>query len=506
MRHKKPVALIILDGFAMREETLGNAVAQANTPHFDQLWEKYPHATLSASGEDVGLPKGQMGNSEVGHMNIGAGRVIHQNLSLINKGIAAGTFFENAVFAEAIQHAKRNKSAFHLYGLLSDGGVHSHQNHLYALLQHAKRHDFYNVYVHAFLDGRDVGQQSAKTYIESLQENMAKIGVGKLATMHGRYFAMDRDNRWERVEKSYRALVDGEGVVAEDPIAAIRESYEKGVYDEFIERPSSQLHKSIQTGDAIISFNYRPDRMIQLSKTMTDEQFTDFERGDRHPLNLFYATMTQYDTSIKAEIAFPPTRPVNTLGEVLSEAGLRQLRIAETEKYPHVTFFLNGGQNNVFPGEERILIDSPKVATYDLQPEMSAIKVTDALLDTIAGDQHDAIILNFANPDMVGHSGMLEPTIQAVETVDEQLGRIAEAVFAKGGKLIVTADHGNADEVTSEAGDAMTAHTTNPVPVIVTDETVHLRTDGILADLAPTMLGLLDVKQPKEMTGKSLIK
>ncbi|EZH66473.1 phosphoglyceromutase [Bacillaceae bacterium JMAK1] len=505
MRQQPPVALIILDGFALRDEVKGNAVAKANTPNFDRLWNHYPHATLSAAGEDVGLPAGQMGNSEVGHMNIGAGRVIHQNLSLINKGIEAGTFFENAVFQEAIDHVKVNKSNLHIYGLLSDGGVHSHIQHLFALLEMAKKSNVKNVFIHGFLDGRDVGQKSAKIYLEALQEKLDELGVGTLSTLHGRYYAMDRDNRWERIEKSYRVLVHNEGNFAEDPLALIDQSYEAGTFDEFIEPTVLPGAKPIESGDAIISYNFRPDRAIQISKVMTDPNFKEFERGGKHP-DIFYATMTKYHDDVAGEIAFPPTRPVNTLGETISEAGLTQLRIAETEKYPHVTFFLNGGQTNVFPLEERILIDSPKVATYDLKPEMSAPEVTDALLKTIENDQHDAIVLNYANPDMVGHSGLLEPTIKAIETVDEGLGKIADAIHVKGGTLIVTADHGNADEVVTAAGEAMTAHTTNPVPVIVTNDSYTLREDGILADLAPTMLELMDIKQPKEMTGKSLLK
>ncbi|MBM7631206.1 2,3-bisphosphoglycerate-independent phosphoglycerate mutase [Geomicrobium sediminis] len=505
MRQQPPVALIILDGFALRDEVEGNAVAKANTPNFDRLWNEYPHATLVAAGEDVGLPAGQMGNSEVGHMNIGAGRVIHQNLSLINKGIEAGTFFENAVFQEAIDHVKANKSNLHIYGLLSDGGVHSHIEHLFALLEMAKENDVNNVFIHGFLDGRDVGQKSAKIYLAALQEKLEELGIGTLSTLHGRYYAMDRDNRWERIEKSYRVLVHNEGNVAEDPLALIDQSYEAGTFDEFVEPTVLPGAKPIQSGDAIISYNFRPDRSIQISKVMTEPSFKEFERGGKHP-EIFYATMTKYHDDVVGEIAFPPTRPVNTLGETISEAGFSQLRIAETEKYPHVTFFLNGGQNNVFPLEERILIDSPKVATYDLKPEMSAPEVTDALLKTIENDQHDAIVLNYANPDMVGHSGLLEPTIKAIETVDEGLGKIADAIHAKGGTLIVTADHGNADEVVTTSGEAMTAHTTNPVPVIVTNDSYTLREDGILADLAPTMLELMDIKQPKEMTGKSLLK
>ncbi|SDI43973.1 2,3-bisphosphoglycerate-independent phosphoglycerate mutase [Natribacillus halophilus] len=512
MRKQPPHALIILDGFALRGEEQGNAVAQADTPNFDRLWEKYPHATLSASGESVGLPEGQMGNSEVGHMNIGAGRIVHQNLSLINKGIRAGTFFENEAFLNAMEHVKKNDSSLHLYGLLSDGGVHSHIDHLIALLQLAKQQGLSDVYVHAFLDGRDVDQQSAKTYIEQLEAEMKNIGIGRLASVHGRYYAMDRDQRWERIQKSYDVLVYGAGNQVSDPVAAVDDSYAEGVYDEFVEpmvvqKSAGEPVATISERDAVISFNFRPDRAIQLTEALATEAFTGFERGQKHPHTLYDVTMTHYHDTFTADVAFPPLSLPNTLGEVISAAGYSQLRIAETEKYPHVTFFLNGGIDNVFDGEERILIDSPKVPTYDLQPEMSAEPVAEALLDTIANDRHDAIILNFANPDMVGHSGMLEPSIAAVEAVDHQLGRIVEAIHGIGGSVIITADHGNADEVIDKGGHAMTTHTTNPVPVIVT-ETVNaeLRSDGILSDLAPTLLALMHVNQPAEMTGRNLLK
>ncbi|MBB6450319.1 2,3-bisphosphoglycerate-independent phosphoglycerate mutase [Geomicrobium halophilum] len=511
MRKQSPHALIILDGFALRDDDHGNAVAQAHTPNFDRLWENYPHATLSTSGESVGLPSGQMGNSEVGHMNIGAGRIVYQNLSLINKGIQAGTFFENEAFLRALQHVKNHDSALHLYGLLSDGGVHSHIDHVIALLQLANQEGITNVYVHAFLDGRDVGQQSAKAYIEQLQAEMKKIGTGQLASIHGRYYAMDRDQRWERIQKSYNVLVYGKGKEAVDPLEAVDDSYEQGIYDEFVEPTVMQNHEGEPIGtifdrDAMISFNFRPDRVIQLTEALAAESFISFERGDKHPQTLYDVTMTHYHDTFTADVAFPPLQLPNTLGEVISEAGLKQLRIAETEKYPHVTFFLNGGRDQVFDGEERILIDSPKVATYDLQPEMSAAEVSSALLNTIKNDQHDAIVLNFANPDMVGHSGKLEPTIAAVEAIDENLGQIIEAIHDKGGSVIVTADHGNADEVIDANGNAMTTHTTYPVPVIVTKSKAKLRNDGILADLAPTLLSLLGIQQPADMTGQNLIK
>ncbi|QDI91887.1 2,3-bisphosphoglycerate-independent phosphoglycerate mutase [Salicibibacter halophilus] len=510
MRKQAPHALIILDGFALRDETYGNAIAQARTPNFDRLWQTHPHATLSASGESVGLPAGQMGNSEVGHMNIGAGRIVHQNLSLINKGIQAGTFFENEAFHNAINHVKKKNSALHLYGLLSDGGVHSHIDHVIALLKLAKKEGLSNVFVHAFLDGRDVDQQSAKIYIGQLQAEMDDIGVGQLASVHGRYYAMDRDRRWERIRKSYNVLVYGKGDKTDDPLAAIDRSYERGVYDEFVEPTVLQSADgspvaTIADEDAVIGFNFRPDRAIQLTEALATETFEAFDRGEGHPRTLYYVTMTHYHDTFTADVAFEALQLPNTIGEVISGAGYSQLRIAETEKYPHVTFFLNGGLDTVIDGEERILIDSPKVATYDLKPVMSAEAVTKALLDAIENDRHDAIVLNFANPDMVGHSGKLEPTIAAVEAVDEHMGRIVEAIHEKGGAAIVTADHGNADEVTEANGTAMTTHTTNPVPVIVTKASAELRSDGILADLAPTLLAMMGIAQPAEMTGRNLI-
>ncbi|WP_110112469.1 2,3-bisphosphoglycerate-independent phosphoglycerate mutase [Bacillus sp. CGMCC 1.16541] len=508
---KQPVALIILDGFALREEDKGNAVTQANKPNFDRYWNQYPHTSLTAAGEAVGLPEGQMGNSEVGHLNIGAGRIVYQSLTRVNVAIREGDFEENETFLAAINHAKEKGTALHLFGLLSDGGVHSHIEHLYALLRLAKNHGVNKVYVHGFLDGRDVAPQSAKGYIDELNAKMDEYGVGEIATLSGRYYSMDRDKRWERVEKAYRAMVYGEGPTYKDAYELIDDSYGHGIYDEFV-LPSVMTKEdgspvaTIKDEDAVIFYNFRPDRAIQISNTFTNDDFRSFDRGEKHPKNLHFVCLTHFSETVDGYVAFKPVNLDNTLGEVLSQNGLKQLRIAETEKYPHVTFFMSGGREEEFPGETRILIDSPKVATYDLQPEMSAYEVTDALLSEIEGDKHDAIILNFANPDMVGHSGMLEPTIKAVETVDECLGKVVDAIIAKGGTAIITADHGNADEVLTPEGKPMTAHTTNPVPVIVTKEDVELREDGILGDLAPTVLTLLNVDQPKEMTGKTLIK
>ncbi|WP_101843100.1 2,3-bisphosphoglycerate-independent phosphoglycerate mutase [Halobacillus sp. Marseille-P3879] len=511
MSKQNLAALIILDGYALREEEKGNAVKQANTPNFDRYWNQYPHSQLQACGEAVGLPEGQMGNSEVGHLNIGAGRVVYQSLTRINLSIREKEFEKNQELVNAVKHAKDNDKSFHIFGLLSNGGIHSHIDHMYALLKLAKEYDLEKVYVHGFLDGRDVDQKSAKKFITEAQDKMKEIGAGQFATIGGRYYAMDRDNRWERVKKSYDAIAYGEGPKYSDPIKAIDESYDQQVYDEFVEPfvvtdENGEPIGKMEDEDAIAFYNFRPDRAIQLSRSFANDEFNDFERGENAPKNLYFVGMTQYSDAVNSKVAFPPNDLKNTIGEVLSNNGLKQLRIAETEKYPHVTFFMSGGREDKFDGEERILIDSPKVATYDLKPEMSAYEVTDALLAELDADKHNAIILNFANPDMVGHSGMLEPTIKAVETVDECLGRIVDKIHEKGGKTIITADHGNSDEVTTLEGNAMTAHTTNPVPVIVTEEGVQLRKDGVLGDLSPTLLQLLEVEQPEEMTGKTLIK
>jgi 2,3-bisphosphoglycerate-independent phosphoglycerate mutase len=508
---KSPVALIILDGFALRGERMGNAVAQSNKPNFDRFWNSYPHAQLTASGEAVGLPEGQMGNSEVGHLNIGAGRIVYQSLTRVNVSIREGEFERNETFLNAINHVKKNGTNLHLFGLLSDGGVHSHIQHLFALLKLAAGEGVKNVYVHAFLDGRDVAPQSAGDFIKQTEEKMKEYGVGQFATISGRYYSMDRDKRWERVEKSYRAMVYGEGPAYSNAMDVVEDSYNNGIFDEFVlpsvlKKENGEPVATISDNDAVIFYNFRPDRAIQISNTFTNKDFRSFDRGDKHPQQLNFVCLTHFSETVDGYVAFAPTNLDNTLGEVLSQNNLSQLRIAETEKYPHVTFFMSGGREAEFPGEKRILINSPKVATYDLQPEMSAYEVTDALVKEIEEDNFDAIILNFANPDMVGHSGMLEPTIKAIETVDECLGRIVDLIIKKGGTAIITADHGNADEVVTLEGNPMTAHTTNPVPVIVTKEGIELREDGILGDLAPTMLELLNVAQPAEMTGKTLLK
>ncbi|WML45980.1 2,3-bisphosphoglycerate-independent phosphoglycerate mutase [Neobacillus sp. PS3-40] len=508
---KSPVALIILDGFGCRTEKKGNAVSAANKPNFDRFWNTFPHSTLTASGEAVGLPEGQMGNSEVGHMNIGAGRVVYQSLTKVNISIREGEFEKNETFHGAMDHVKKHGTSLHLFGLLSDGGVHSHIEHMFALLKLAADEGVEKVYIHAFLDGRDVGPKTAETYIKQTLDKMNEYGVGEFATISGRYYSMDRDKRWERVEKAYRAMVDGEGPSYSNPLDVVEDSYQHGIFDEFvlpsvITKEDGEPVATIKDNDAVIFYNFRPDRAIQISNTFTNKDFRSFERGDKHPNNLYFVCLTHFSETVDGYVAFKPSNLDNTIGEVLSQNNLKQLRIAETEKYPHVTFFMSGGREEKFPGEERILINSPKVATYDLQPEMSAYEVTDALMKEIEADHFDAIILNYANPDMVGHSGMLEPTVKAIETVDECLGRVVDLIVKKGGTAIITADHGNADEVITLEGQPMTAHTTNPVPVIVTKSGVELREGGILADLAPTMLGLLGIELPAEMTGRTLVK
>ncbi|GGG05345.1 2,3-bisphosphoglycerate-independent phosphoglycerate mutase [Paenibacillus abyssi] len=510
MAAPRPVALIILDGFGLRGETHGNAVAQAKKPNYDRYLSTFPNTTLTACGEAVGLPEGQMGNSEVGHLNIGAGRIVYQDLTRISKSIRDGEFFDNETLLGAVNHAKKNNKKLHLYGLLSDGGVHSHIEHLFALLELAKKEGLTEVYIHAFLDGRDVSPDSARTYLEAVQAKIQELGVGQIATVQGRYYAMDRDKRWERTEKSYRAMVYGEGPQYTNPIAAVVQSYEQSIFDEFV-MPTVIVGEGgkpvglVESEDAVVFFNFRPDRAIQLSQVFMNEDFRGFDRGANHPVNLHFVCLTLFSETVGGYVAYAPKNLDNTLGEVLVQNNKKQLRIAETEKYPHVTFFFSGGRDVELPGETRILINSPKVATYDLKPEMSAYEVAEAAVKEIEAENHDAIILNFANPDMVGHSGMLEPTIKAVEATDDCLGKVVEAVLAKGGVCLITADHGNADLVLDELNRPFTAHTTNPVPFIVTDANVELREGGILADIAPTVLDLLQLAKPAEMTGNTLI-
>lgn len=499
-----------MDGFGLRNTTEGNAVAQANKPNYDRYLKQYPNTTLTACGEAVGLPEGQMGNSEVGHLNIGAGRIVYQDLTRITKSIREGEFFENETLVEAVRSAKNNNKKLHLYGLVSDGGVHSHIAHLFAMLDLAKKEGMHEVYIHAFMDGRDVAPDSGKKFIKDLMAKIEEVGVGRIATVSGRYYAMDRDKRWDRVEKTYRAMVYGEGPKYSDPLQAINESYDKSVFDEFVEPTvivddQGKPVTTVESGDSVIFLNFRPDRAIQLSQVFTNKDFRGFERGPKFPQGLHFVCLTLFSETVEGFVAYKPKNLDNTLGEVLVQNNKKQLRIAETEKYPHVTFFFSGGRDVELPGETRVLINSPKVATYDLKPEMSAYEVAEACVKEIESDKHDAIILNFANPDMVGHSGMLEPTIKAVETTDECVGKVVEAVLAKGGVCLITADHGNADMVFDENGRPFTAHTTNPVPFIVTDENVTLREGGILADIAPTILDLMQLEKPAEMTGTSMI-
>ena len=501
---KKPLVLMILDGFGIAPKE-GNAIEAARTPNLDKLFSQNPLTQIGASGLDVGLPDGQMGNSEVGHTNIGAGRIVYQGLTRITKSIQDGDFFQNEAFLSAIENVKKNHSALHLMGLLSDGGVHSHNTHLYGLLELAKKNDIENVYVHCFMDGRDVPPSSGKDYVAQLIEKMKEIGVGQIATVMGRYYAMDRDNRWERVEKAYAAMVYGEGEKAACGLCAMQNSYDNGVTDEFVVPTVIDGAQPIQPNDSVIFFNFRPDRAREITRTLVDPDFTGFERRNGF-FPLTYICMTPYDATMpNVDVAFKKESLDNTLGEYISKLGMKQLRIAETEKYAHVTFFFNGGVEKQYEGEDRILVHSPKVATYDLQPEMSAYEVTDKMVDAVNSGKYDVIILNFANCDMVGHTGVFDAAVKAVEAVDTCVGRVIDAVLAQGGAALITADHGNADHMFDEDGTPFTAHTTNPVPLCVVGHPCTLREGGRLADLAPTMLQILNIPQPAEMTGKSLI-
>ena len=508
---KKLTALLILDGWGDGVNFPGNAISHASTPNFDGFLDKYPNIDIEASGLDVGLPRGQMGNSEVGHTNIGAGRIVYQDLTRITKSIDDGDFFSNEAFMKAVDNCKKHDSKLHLMGLFSPGGVHSHMNHMFALVELAKRNDIDKVYMHLFLDGRDVPPSSAADDIRRGVRRLEHIGAGKIASLIGRYYAMDRDNRWERVEEAYNLLTLGEGKKSEDAEAAVRESYEEGVTDEFI-KPIVMVNEdgspvaTIDDDDSVIFINFRPDRARQISHAILDDDFDRFDR--KKDVDVLFVGMAEYDETLEdIEIAFGSEQLVNTLGEYVSKKGKQQLRIAETEKYAHVTFFFNGGIEKPYEGEDRILINSPRVATYDLKPEMSAEEVTEAVIEKIEEEIYDLIILNFANPDMVGHTGNLQATIKAIETVDGCLGRVVKAIEDVGGKAIVTADHGNAEELTDYVtGAMMTAHTTNPVPCIVLGETgIKLKETGRLADLAPTLLDMMGYEKPEEMTGESLI-
>ena len=500
---KRPLALMILDGYGLAKADEKNAIARAKTPNMDRLMASCPNTILHASGMDVGLPDGQIGNSEVGHTNIGAGRVVYQELTRITKSIQDGDFFENQALVAAMENCKKNESKLHLMGLVSDGGVHSHNRHLYGLLEMAKRNGIDSVYVHCFLDGRDVPPNSAADFVRQLEEKMKEIGSGTVATVMGRYYAMDRDNRWERVQKAYEAMVYGKGIMADDAVEAIEQSYGDEVFDEFVVPTVICPQGTIADNDSVVFFNFRPDRAREITRTIVDPDFNGFVR-EKQP-KVHFVCMTQYDALMpNVDVAFKPEKLVNTFGEILSKKGLKQLRIAETEKYAHVTFFFNGGVEQVYEGEDRVLINSPKVATYDLQPEMSAYLVTDELLKRIESDAYDVIILNFANCDMVGHTGVMSAAVAAVEAVDTCMGKVVDALLAKGGAALITADHGNADCMIDTDGGPFTAHTTNPVPFIVVGDDVSLH-EGRLADIAPTMLEMLGIEKPKEMTGESLI-
>lgn len=505
-----PVVLAILDGWGIgRSDDPSNAIAQAGAKHMTLMSEIYPTTTLTCSGEAVGLPEGQMGNSEVGHLNMGAGRVVYQELTRISKAIREGSFFSNPVLVEAVNETKKNGGALHLMGLLSDGGVHSHITHAYALLELAKRQGIDKVYVHAFLDGRDVPPSSGQHFLTELEDKMSELGVGRIATIAGRYYAMDRDKRWERTEKAYSAFVYGDGEHANSVAEALAAAYGRGETDEFV-LPTvigNCGDCTIKDMDSIIFFNFRPDRARQLTRTFADQDFTGFTRRNGY-FPVHFATMTQYDETLPVEVAYRPQLLTNTLGSVFSEAGLHQLRIAETEKYAHVTYFFNGGEEQPLAAEDRVLIPSPKVATYDLQPEMSALAVTARVVNEIQSGKYDLIVLNFANGDMVGHSGRMEAAVRAVKTVDDCIGQVVAAVRDRGGIACITADHGNAEHMSDDiTGEPFTAHTTNEVPFILVSEAHRGQSlrHGILADIAPTILALAGLDQPAEMTGCNLI-
>jgi len=504
----KLVTLIILDGYGTNPKKDGNAIESANRPNMERIIRENSVSVMHTSGLNVGLPDGQMGNSEVGHTNIGAGRIVYQELTRITKSISDGDFFENKEFLEAIENSRQNKTDLHLFGLVSDGGVHSHNKHLYALVELAKKNGFENVFIHCFLDGRDVPPDSGKRFVEELSYKLKEIGTGKIASVMGRYYAMDRDKRWDRVQLAYDAMVNGKGIYSQDAVKAVSDSYEREEFDEFVKPTiiveNGQPISTIKENDSIIFFNFRPDRAREITRAIVDKDFDGFKRKY---INTHYVTLTQYDKTIEnVQVAFKPVSLTNTFGEYISKNGLNQLRIAETEKYAHVTFFFNGGVEAVYEGEDRALIASPKVATYDLKPEMSAFEVTDEALNRINSKKYDVIILNYANPDMVGHTGKIDAAIKAIETVDVCLGKVVEAIENQGGIALITADHGNAEQMVDyENGGPFTAHTTNDVPLIGVGLNGKKLKEGKLADLAPTLLDLLGLEKPEEMTGESLL-
>ena len=501
---KTPTTLIIMDGFGTGAQSAGNAIANAPTPNLDRIFAECPGCRLSASGLDVGLPEGQMGNSEVGHTNIGAGRVVFQDLPHISRDIQSGEFFKNTAYTEAMENCREWGSALHLMGLLSDGGVHSHITHLFALLQMAREQGIEKVYVHCFLDGRDVPPTSGKHFVEQLQAKLQQLGVGQIATVMGRYYAMDRDKRWDRLQRAYDAMVCGQAPYEPDPAAAVQKSYDAGVTDEFMEPVVCAKGAQFQDNDSVIFFNFRPDRAREITRTMVDEDFTDVQRTTGF-VPVHFVCTTEYDATMpNVTVAYPRQKLENIFGEYISKLGLTQLRIAETEKYAHVTFFFNGGVEQVFPGEDRVLIASPKVATYDLKPEMSAYEVMEEAVRRILSGAYDVIILNFANCDMVGHTGIYEAACKAVTTVDECVAKVVEATSKMGGISLITADHGNAERMVDTDGEPFTAHTTNPVPFYIVGANVRLR-DGRLADITPTMLDLMGLEKPAEMDGETLI-
>lgn len=503
---KKPVVLCIMDGYGIREDSNGNAITSANTPNLTKLFSNNPFTTIGASGLDVGLPDGQMGNSEVGHTNIGAGRVVYQMLVKISKSIKDGDFFEIDALKNAVENCKKNNSALHFVGLLSDGGVHSHIEHLFGLLELAKKNGLKDVYVHCITDGRDVSTTSGIGFVKQLQAKMDELKVGKIATVMGRYYAMDRDFAWDRVEKAYAAMVYGEGIRTDNILEAIQESYSKDVTDEFIIPTVVDKNGVIKANDSVVSFNFRPDRARQFTRTFVDPDFNGFERKNGF-FPVSYVCMTQYDETMpNVTVAFPPEELKMTLGEFLASKGMTQLRIAETQKYAHVTFFFNGGEEKTFDGEDRILIQSPDVPTFDLQPEMSAHPVCDAVCEKILLGKYDVVILNFANCDMVGHTGIFDAAVKAVEAVDTCVGKVVKATEEMGGAVIITADHGNADYMFDDNGSPFTPHTTNPVPFCVVGFPCELREGGRLADIAPSIVKILGLTQPEEMTGESIIK